>query len=116
MLAQCECVQAAIAFGVPPLCIMARHVFQIVVHLGVGPSINRFGRMTNFARTETSRDPLPWWSFVAAPGLMNRSGIRGGCLVQVRPLPWRLDWRGAGSGSPQLLRGCSPEVPSVCGG
>ena len=59
MLAQCECVQAAIAFGVRPLCIVARHVLQIVVHVGVDPSINRFGGMINLARTETSRDPLP---------------------------------------------------------
>ena len=118
MLAQCACVQAAIAFGVPPLCLMARHVLQIVVHLGVDPSINRFGGMINLARTEMSRDPLPWWSFVAALGLMNRSGIRGGCLVQVRPGRYRGGLTGE---VPAVVRlsfcgGCSPEAASVCGG
>ena len=50
MLAQCECVQVTTAFG-------------------VDPSTNRFGGAIYLARTEMSRDPLLWWSFVAAPGL-----------------------------------------------
>jgi len=93
-LAQLEYVQAATAFGVGPLRIMARHVFPNVVHLiiittvldfsalilyeavlsyvgvGVDPSMNSFGGMINLARTEMSRDPLVWWSFAAAFGFM----------------------------------------------
>lgn len=93
-LAQLEYVQAAAAFGVRPLRIMARHVFPNVVHLiiittvldfsalilyeavlsyvgvGVDPSMNSFGGMINLARTEMSRDPLVWWSFAAAFGFM----------------------------------------------
>ena len=87
-------VQAATAFGVRPLRIMARHIFPNVVHLiiittvldfsalilyeavlsyvgvGVDPSMNSFGGMINLARTEMSRDPLVWWSFAAAFGFM----------------------------------------------
>ena len=93
-LAQLEYVQAATAFGVGPVRIMARHVFPNVVHLiiittvldfsalilyeavlsyvgvGVDPSMNSFGGMINLARTEMSRDPLVWWSFAAAFGFM----------------------------------------------
>jgi peptide/nickel transport system permease protein len=93
-LAQLEYVQAATAFGVRPLRIMARHVFPNVVHLiiittvldfsalilyeavlsyvgvGVDPSMNSFGGMINLARTEMSRDPLVWWSFAAAFAFM----------------------------------------------
>jgi peptide/nickel transport system permease protein len=93
-LVQLDYVQAATAFGVPRLAIMARHVFPNVVHLiiittvldfsalilyeavlsyvgvGVDPSMNSFGGMINLARTEMSRDPLVWWSFAAAFGFM----------------------------------------------
>ncbi len=93
-LAQLDYVQAATAFGVRPLRIMARHVFPNVVHLiiittvldfsalilyeavlsyvgvGVDPSMNSFGGMINLARTEMSRDPLVWWSFAAAFAFM----------------------------------------------
>ena len=93
-LTQLEYVQAATAFGVSSLRIMARHVFPNVVHLiiittvldfsalilyeavlsyvgvGVDPSMNSFGGMINLARTEMSRDPLVWWSFAAAFGSM----------------------------------------------
>ncbi len=93
-LSQLEYVQAATAFGVRPLRIMARHIFPNVVHLiiittvldfsalilyeavlsyvgvGVDPSMNSFGGMINLARTEMSRDPLVWWSFAAAFGFM----------------------------------------------
>ena len=36
---------------------------------------------------------------------LNRPGPRGGRLVQVRPPPWRLDWRVAGEGAsfPQIF-------------
>ena len=93
-LSQLEYVQAATAFGVRPVRIMARHIFPNVVHLiiittvldfsalilyeavlsyvgvGVDPSMNSFGGMINLARTEMSRDPLVWWSFAAAFGFM----------------------------------------------
>lgn len=93
-LSQLEYVQAATAFGVRSLRIMARHIFPNVVHLiiittvldfsalvlyeavlsyvgvGVDPSMNSYGGMINLARTEMSRDPLVWWSFAAAFGFM----------------------------------------------
>ena len=93
-LSQLEYVQAATAFGVRSLRIMVRHIFPNVVHLiiittvldfsalilyeavlsyvgvGVDPSMNSYGGMINLARTEMSRDPLVWWSFVAAFGFM----------------------------------------------
>ena len=89
-----EFMQAAEAFGVPHLRTMARHVVPNVMHLvlittvlnfsdlilyeavltyvgvGVDPSLNSFGGMINLARNEMSRDPLVWWSFVAAFGFM----------------------------------------------
>lgn len=85
-----EYVQAASAFGVSHWHIMARHVFPNVAHLmlivtviefstlilyeavlsfvgvGVDPSMNSFGGMINFARSEMSRDPVVWWPFAAA--------------------------------------------------
>src|SRR5436309_2948493 len=93
-LRELDYVQAATAFGVSDWRIMARHVFPNVVHLiiittvldfsalilyeavlsyigvGVDPSMNSFGGMINLARTEMSRDPVIWWSFVAAFGFM----------------------------------------------
>jgi len=89
-----EFMQAAEAFGVPHLRTMARHIVPNVMHLvlittvlnfsdlilyeavltyvgvGVDPSLNSFGGMINLARNEMSRDPLVWWSFVAAFGFM----------------------------------------------
>lgn len=93
-LRELEFVQAAVAFGVSPARIMARHVLPNVVHLvlittvlsfsdlilyeavltyvgvGVDPSTSSFGGMINLARSEMSRDPLVWWSFAAAFGFM----------------------------------------------
>lgn len=89
-LSQLEYVQAAMTFGVRAGRIMVRHIFPNVMHLiiittvldfsslilyeavlsyvgvGVDPAMNSFGGMINLARTEMSRDPLVWWSFVAA--------------------------------------------------
>jgi peptide/nickel transport system permease protein len=89
-----EFMQAAEAFGVPHLRVMARHIVPNVIHLvlittvlnfsdlilyeavltyvgvGVDPSLNSFGGMINLARSEMSGDPLVWWSFVAAFGFM----------------------------------------------
>ena len=93
-LRELEFVQAAIAFGVPPGRIMARHILPNVMHLvlittvlnfsdlilyeavltyvgvGVDPSTSSFGGMINLARNEMSRDPVVWWSFAAAFGFM----------------------------------------------
>ncbi|WP_428423794.1 ABC transporter permease [Methylibium sp.] len=89
-----EYVQAATAFGIGPLRIMARHILPNVMHLvlittvlefsalilyeavlsyvgvGVDPSMNSYGGMINLARSEMSRDPVVWWSFAAAFGFM----------------------------------------------
>jgi peptide/nickel transport system permease protein len=93
-LRELEYVQAATAFGVSHLRIMARHIFPNVAHLmliktvldfsslilyeavlsyvgvGVDPSMNSFGGMINLARNEMSLDPVVWWSFAAAFGFM----------------------------------------------
>ena len=93
-LRELDFVQAATAFGVPDARIMARHILPNVVHLvlittvlsfsdlilyeavltyvgvGVDPSTSSFGGMINLARSEMSRDPLVWWSFVAAFSFM----------------------------------------------
>ena len=89
-LRELEFVQAANAFGVSHVRIMARHIAPNVMHLvlitmvlnfsdlilfeavltyvgvGVDPSMNSFGGMINLARSEMSRDPVVWWSFAAA--------------------------------------------------
>ena len=93
-LRELDFVQAANAFGVSHTLIMARHIMPNVMHLvlittvlsfsdlilyeavltyvgvGVDPSMNSFGGMINLARSEMSRDPVVWWSFVAAFGFM----------------------------------------------
>ncbi len=93
-LRELEFVQAATAFGVAPVRIMARHILPNVMHLvlittvlsfsdlilyeavltyvgvGVDASTSSFGGMINLARSEMSRDPVVWWSFAAAFGFM----------------------------------------------
>ena len=93
-LRELDFVQAATAFGVSPVRIMARHIVPNVMHLvlittvlsfselilyeavltyvgvGVDPSTSSFGGMINLARSEMSRDPVVWWSFAAAFGFM----------------------------------------------
>ncbi len=93
-LRELDYVQAATAFGVGDLRIMARHIVPNVMHLvlitvvlsfselilyeavltyvgvGVDPVMNSFGSMINLARAEMSRDPIVWWSFAAAFGFM----------------------------------------------
>jgi peptide/nickel transport system permease protein len=93
-LRELDYVQAATAFGVGDLRIMARHILPNVMHLvlitvvlsfselilyeavltyvgvGVDPSTSSFGSMINLARTEMSRDPVVWWSFAAAFAFM----------------------------------------------
>ena len=93
-LRELDYVQAATAFGVSHSRIMKRHIVPNVMHLvlittvlnfsdlilyeavltyvgvGVDPSMSSFGGMINFARTEMSRDPVVWWSFIAAFAFM----------------------------------------------
>jgi len=93
-LRELDYVQAATAFGVSDLRIMARHILPNVMHLvlitvvlsfselilyeavltyvgvGVDPATSSFGSMINLARAEMSRDPVVWWSFAAAFGFM----------------------------------------------
>ncbi|RZJ10864.1 MAG: ABC transporter permease [Rubrivivax sp.] len=93
-LRELDYVQAATAFGVGDLRIMARHIVPNVMHLvlitvvlnfselilyeavltyvgvGVDPTTSSFGSMINLARAEMSRDPVVWWSFAAAFGFM----------------------------------------------
>ncbi len=93
-LRELDYVQAATAFGVGDLRIMARHIVPNVMHLvlitlvlsfselilyeavltyvgvGVDPATSSFGSMINLARAEMSRDPVVWWSFAAAFGFM----------------------------------------------
>jgi peptide/nickel transport system permease protein len=93
-LRELDYVQAANAFGVSHARIMMRHIAPNVMHLvlittvlnfsdlilyeavltyvgvGVDPATSSFGSMINLARTEMSRDPVVWWSFLAAFGFM----------------------------------------------
>lgn len=93
-LRELDYVQAATAFGVGDLRIMAQHIVPNVMHLvlitvvlsfselilyeavltyvgvGVDPVMSSFGSMINLARAEMSRDPVVWWSFAAAFGFM----------------------------------------------
>ena len=93
-LRELEYVQAARAFGVPPLRILLRHVLPNLMHIvlialvmdfsslvlaeavlsyvgiGVDPNTISFGTMINAARMELARDPAVWWSLAAAFVLM----------------------------------------------
>ncbi len=89
-LARLEYIQAAQAFGVSSLPILLRHILPNLFHLvlislvmdfsslvlaeavlsyvgiGVDPSMISFGTMINNARMELAREPMVWWSLVAA--------------------------------------------------
>mgnify|MGYP000633826239 CR=1 FL=1 len=89
-LRELEFVQAAQAFGVSSFSIMARHILPNVMHIvmisvvmdfsglvlaeavlsyvgiGVDPSTISFGTMINAARMELAREPMVWWSLIAA--------------------------------------------------
>ncbi|MDE2598121.1 MAG: ABC transporter permease [Rhodocyclaceae bacterium] len=89
-LRELEYVQAAQAFGVSGFSIMARHILPNVMHIvmisvvmdfsglvlaeavlsyvgiGVDPTTISFGTMINMARMELAREPMVWWSLVAA--------------------------------------------------
>jgi peptide/nickel transport system permease protein len=89
-LRELEFVQAAQAFGVSGFSIMARHILPNVMHIvmisvvmdfsglvlaeavlsyigiGVDPATISFGTMINMARMELAREPMVWWSLIAA--------------------------------------------------
>jgi peptide/nickel transport system permease protein len=93
-LRELEFVQAARAFGVSDWAIMRRHILPNLMHIvlialvmdfsglvlaeavlsyvgvGVDPSTTSFGTMINAARMELAREPMVWWSLVAAFGFM----------------------------------------------
>ena len=93
-LREMDYVQAAEAFGVRPLRIMARHILPNVMHIvlititlefsglvlaeavlayvgvGVDPSMQSWGNMINGARLELARDPIVWWLLAAAFAFM----------------------------------------------
>ncbi len=93
-LRELEYVQAAQAFGASATRIMGRHILPNVMHLvliavvmdfsglvlaeavlsyigiGVDPSTISFGTMINTARLELAREPVVWWSLVAAFAFM----------------------------------------------
>ncbi|MGB5451772.1 MAG: ABC transporter permease [Sedimenticolaceae bacterium] len=93
-LRELEYVQAARAFGVGNFRILLRHVLPNVMHIvlitivldfsglvlaeavlsyiniGVDPATNSWGNMINGARLELAREPVVWWSLLAAFGFM----------------------------------------------
>ena len=93
-LRELEFVQAAQAFGVGRFAIMGRHILPNLMHIvlialvmdfsglvlaeavlsyvgvGVDPSTISFGTMINTARMELAREPMVWWSLLAAFSFM----------------------------------------------
>ena len=93
-LREVEYVQAAEAFGIGHVRIMLRHLVPNVMHIvlisivlrfsglvlaeavlayvgiGVDPSMHSWGNMINQARLELARDPVVWWSLLAAFAFM----------------------------------------------
>jgi peptide/nickel transport system permease protein len=89
-LRELDYVQAAQAFGVGHFTIILRHILPNVLHIvmisvvldfsglvlaeavlsyvniGVDPTMNSWGNMINSARLEMAREPIVWWSLVAA--------------------------------------------------
>ncbi len=89
-LRELDYVQASQAFGVRNFTILYRHVLPNVLHIvlitvvldfsglvlaeavlsyvniGVDPTTNSWGNMINSARLELAREPIVWWSLVAA--------------------------------------------------
>jgi len=93
-LREMDYVQAAHAFGVSDWRILTRHLLPNVMHIvlitvvmdfsglvlaeavlsyvgvGVDPSMISFGTMINNARLELAREPMVWWSLLAAFAFM----------------------------------------------
>ncbi len=93
-LREMEYIQAAHAFGVSHWRIISQHILPNVMHIvliatvmdfsglvlaeavlsyvgvGVDPSMISFGTMINAARLEIAREPIVWWTLIAAFGFM----------------------------------------------
>jgi len=89
-LREAEYIQAAMSFGVAHGKIITRHILPNVMHVvlitvvldfsglvlaeavlsyvgvGVDPTMNSWGNMINGARLEMAREPVVWWSLLAA--------------------------------------------------
>ncbi|MCZ6773566.1 MAG: ABC transporter permease [Proteobacteria bacterium] len=89
-LRELDFIEAARAFGVPHSVIIARHIVPNIMHIvmisivldfsglvlaeaaltyidiGVDPSMESWGNMINSARLELAREPVVWWSLLAA--------------------------------------------------
>jgi peptide/nickel transport system permease protein len=89
-LREAEYIQAAVSFGVSHGKIITRHILPNVMHVvlitvvldfsglvlaeavlsyvgvGVDPTMNSWGNMINGARLEMAREPVVWWSLLAA--------------------------------------------------
>jgi len=89
-LHEVDYVQAAVAFGVRHARVMSRHLLPNVMHIvlitvvldfsglvlaeavlsyvgvGVDPTMFSWGNMINSARLEMAREPMVWWSLLAA--------------------------------------------------
>ncbi|WP_126455942.1 ABC transporter permease [Sulfuriflexus mobilis] len=89
-LREADYIQASQAFGVRSAKIITRHLLPNVMHIvlivivldfsglvlaeavlayvgvGVDPSMNSWGNMINSARLEMAREPIVWWSLLAA--------------------------------------------------
>lgn len=89
-LRELDYVQASQAFGVGQGTILSRHIFPNVLHIvlitlvldfsglvlaeavlsyvgiGVDPTMHSWGNMINGARLEMAREPMVWWSLMAA--------------------------------------------------
>jgi peptide/nickel transport system permease protein len=89
-LREADYVQAAVSLGVSHATLIGRHILPNVLHIvlitvvldfsglvlaeavlayiniGVDPTMNSWGNMINSARLELAREPVVWWSLVAA--------------------------------------------------
>ena len=89
-LREVDYVQAAVSLGVSHATVIGRHILPNVLHIvlitvvldfsglvlaeavlayiniGVDPTMNSWGNMINSARLELAREPMVWWSLVAA--------------------------------------------------
>ncbi len=89
-LREADFIVAARAFGVPHWVVIARHIVPNIMHMvmisivldfsglvlaeaaltyidiGVDPSMESWGNMINSARLELAREPVVWWSLLAA--------------------------------------------------
>jgi peptide/nickel transport system permease protein len=93
-ISQVEYIQASHAFGTRHLRVISRHILPNVMHIvlisvvldfsglvlaeavlsyvgvGVDPTTNSWGNMINSARLEMAREPMVWWSLIAAFSFM----------------------------------------------